>query len=79
MVYIFGLKQATKMGLILLHLPLTITFITINKSSGTDLCWLVQTLFQQTNHDGMLNLYYIANKRLQLMFYVLHGLEKKVS
>ena len=30
MAYIFGLKQATKMGLSLLHSPLTVTFIRVN-------------------------------------------------
>ena len=64
MAYIFGLKQATKMGLSLLHSPLTATSIMVNKSSGTGLCWLIQTLFQQSNHDGVLNFYRIANKRL---------------
>ena len=43
MAYIFGLKQATKMGLNLLHSPLTATSITVNKSSGTGQCWLIQT------------------------------------
>jgi len=55
MAYIFGLKQATKMGFSLLHSPLTATSITVNKSSGTGLCRLIQTLFQQRNHDGVLN------------------------
>ena len=64
MAHIFGLKQATKMGLSLLHSPLTAISITVNKSSGTGLCWLVQTLFQQSNHDGMSNFYRIVNKRL---------------
>ena len=64
MAYIFGLKQATKMRLSLLHSPLTTTSIRVNKSSGTGLCWLIQTLFQQSNHDGVLNFYRIANERL---------------
>ena len=64
MAYIFGLKPATKMRLSLLHSPLTATSITVNKSYGTGLCWLIQTLFQQNNHDGVLNFYCIANKRL---------------
>ena len=64
MAYIFGLKQATKMGLSLLHSPLTATSIAVNKSSGTSLCWLIQTLFQQSNHNSGLNFYCIANKRL---------------
>ena len=55
MAYIFGLKQATKMGLSLLHSPLTALSIRVNKSSCTSLCWLIQTLFKQNNHDGMLN------------------------
>ena len=55
MAYIFILKQATKMGFSLLHSPLTAT---------SSLCWVIQTLFQQSNHNGMLNLYRIANKRL---------------
>jgi len=38
MAYIFGLKQATKMGLSLLHSPLIATSIMVNKSSGTGLC-----------------------------------------
>ena len=46
MAYIFGLKQATKMGLSLLHSPLTATSIRVNKSSGTGPRWLIQTLFQ---------------------------------
>ena len=71
--------QATKMGLSLLHSPLTATSITVNKSSGTSLCWLMQSLFQQSNHDGELNFYCIANKHLQLTFYVLHGPETKIS
>ena len=49
MVYIFELKQATKMGLSLLHSPLTATSIRVNKFSCTGLCWLTQTLFQQSN------------------------------
>jgi len=64
MAYIFELKQATKMGLDLLHSPLTATSSRVNKFSCTGLCWLIQTLFQHSNHDGMLNLYRIANKRL---------------
>jgi len=64
MAYIFGLKQATKIGLSLLHSPSTAASITVNKSSGTGLCWLIQTLFQQSNHDGVVNFYHIANKRL---------------
>ena len=64
MAYIFGLKQATKMGLSLLYSPLTATSIRVNKFSGTGLCWLIQTLFQQSNHDGMLNFYRIENKDL---------------
>ena len=64
MAYIFGQKQATKMGLSLLHSPLTATSIRANKSSATGLCWLIQTLFQQINHDGMLNFYRIENKCL---------------
>jgi len=64
MAYIFGLKQAMKMGLSLLHSPLTATSIRVNKFSGIGLCWLIQTLFQQNNHDGVLNFYRIANKRL---------------
>ena len=64
MAYIFGLKQATKMGQSLLHSPLTATSIMVNKFSGTGQCWLIQTSFQQSNHDGMLNFYRIANKRL---------------
>ena len=64
MAYIFGLKQATKMELSLLHSPLTATSIMVNKSSGTSLCWLIKTLLQQSNHDGILNFYQIANKRL---------------
>ena len=64
MAYISGLKQATKMGLSLLHSPLTATSIRVNKSSGTGLCWLIQSLFQQNNHDGVPNFYRIANKRL---------------
>jgi len=63
-VYVCGLKQATKMGLSLLHSPLTATSIWVNKSFGTGLCWLIQTLFQQNNHDGVLNFYRIANKHL---------------
>ena len=35
MAYIFGLKQVTKMGLSLLHLPLTATSIRVNKSGDT--------------------------------------------
>ena len=68
MAYIFGLKQAMKMGLSLLHSPLTTTSIRVNRSSGTSLCWLIQTLFQQKDHDDMLNFYRIANKLL----YVTH-------
>ena len=49
MAYIFGLKQANKMGLSLLHSPLTATSIRAFKSSGTGLCWLMQTLFQLTD------------------------------
>jgi len=49
MAYIFGLKQATKLVLSLLHSPLTTTSIRVNKSSCTGLCWLIQTLFQQVN------------------------------
>jgi len=64
MTYICGLKQATKMGLSLLHSPLTATSVRVKKTSGTGLCWLIQTLFQQSNHDGVLNFYRIANKRL---------------
>ena len=64
MAYIFGLKQAIKMVLSLLHSPLTATSIRVNKSSFTGLCWLIQTLFQQSNHDDTLNFYHIANKRL---------------
>ena len=56
MAYIFGLKQATKMGLSLLHSPLTATSITVKKSSGTGRCWLIQTLFQLSNHDCVSNL-----------------------
>jgi len=47
MAYIFGLKQATKMGLNLLRSPLTATSIRVNKFSSTSPCWLIQTLFQQ--------------------------------
>ena len=61
MAYTFELKQATKMGLSLLHSPLTAISIRVNKS---DLCWLLQTLFQQSNHDGTLNLYGILNKHM---------------
>jgi len=50
MAYIFGLKQATKMELSLLYSQLTATYIRVNKFSGTGLCWLIQTLFQQINH-----------------------------
>ena len=50
MAYIFGQKQTAKMGLSLLHSPLNIR---ANKSSCTGLCWLMQTLFHQSNHDGM--------------------------
>ena len=64
MAYIFGLIQATKMGLSLLHSPLTVTSITVNKASGTGVGWLIQALFQQSNHDGVLNFYRIANKHL---------------
>ena len=64
MAYIFGLKQATKMGLNLLHSPLTAIPIRVNKFSCTGLCWLIQTLFQQSNHDGVLNFYRITNKCL---------------
>ena len=64
MAYIFGLKQGTKMGLSLLHSPLTATSITVNKPSGPGLCWLIQTLFQQSNHDCVLNFYRITNKHL---------------
>ena len=64
MAYIFGLKQAMKMGLSLLHSPLTATSIRLNKSTGAGLCWLIQTLFQQNNHDDVLNFYRIANKCL---------------
>ena len=64
MAYISGLKQATKMELSLLHSPLTATSITVNKSSGIGLCWLIQTLFQQSNHNGVLNFYRIANMHL---------------
>ena len=64
MAYICELKQATKMGLGLLHSPLTATSIRVNKSSGTGLYLLIQTLFQQNNHDGGLNFYRIANKHL---------------
>ena len=76
MAYIFGLKPATKMGLSLLHSLLTATSIRVNKSSCTGLCRVIQTLFQQSNHEGTLNFYRIANKRL---FYLLHGLETKIS
>jgi len=62
MAYIYGVKQATKMGLCLLQSSSTATSITVNKSPGTGLYWLMQTLFQQSNHDGMLNLYRITNK-----------------
>jgi len=55
MAYIFGMKQATKMRLSLLHSALTATSFKVNKSSGTSLCWLIQTPFPQSNHDGMLN------------------------
>jgi len=64
MAYIFELKQAKKMGLSLLHSPLTATSITVNKSSDTGLYWLIQKLFQQSNYNGMLNFYHITNKRL---------------
>ena len=64
MAYIFGLKQATKMGLNLLHLPLTATSIRENQYSCTGLCLLIQTLFQQSNHNGMLNFHRIMNKCL---------------
>ena len=64
MAYIFGLKQATKMGLSLLYPPLTATSITVNKPSGTGLRWLIKTLFQQINHYGVLNFYLITNKCL---------------
>ena len=47
MAYICGPKQAMKMELSLLHSPLTATSIKANKSTGTGLCWLIQTLFQQ--------------------------------
>ena len=45
MVYIFGQKQAAKMGLSLLYSPLTATSIKVNKSFGVSLCWPMQTLF----------------------------------
>ena len=61
MAYILVLEQATKMGLSLLQSPLTATSIIVHKSFGTSLCWLIQTLFQQSNHDGVLNFYRIAN------------------
>ena len=64
MAYICGLKQAMKLGHSLLHSPLTATSITVNKSSGTHLCWLIQTLFQQSTYDGVLNFYRITNKCL---------------
>jgi len=64
MAYIFGQKQAMKMGLSSLYSTLTATSIRVNKSSFTGLCWLIQTLSQQKNHDGVLNFYRIANKRL---------------
>ena len=81
MAYIFGLKQATKMGLSLLHSPLTATSIMVNMSSGSSLCWLIQTLFQQNNYVGVLNFYRITNtcKHLQLTFHVLHRPETKIS
>ena len=47
MAYICRLNQATRMGLSLLHSLLTATTIWVNKSSGTGMCWLIQTLFQQ--------------------------------
>ena len=55
MAYIFGLNKATKMGLSLLHPPSTATSIRVNKSC-TSLCWLIQTLIQQSNHDSVLNI-----------------------
>ena len=64
MAYIFGLKEAMKMGLSLVHLPLTAISITVNKSSGTCLCWLIQTLLQQGNQDGMVYFYHLGNKCL---------------
>ena len=64
MAYTFGLKQATKIVLSLLHSPLNATSITVNKSSGAGLCWLIQILFQQSNCDGMLNFDGIKNKHL---------------
>jgi len=64
MAYICGLKQAKKMRLSLLHSPLTATSIRVNKSTGTSLCWLIQTLCQQNNYNDVLNFYRIANKRL---------------
>ena len=70
MAFIFGLKQAIKMGLSLLHSPLTATSITVNKSSCTGLCSLIQTLFQQSNRDGVLNFYHVANERLYFMLHV---------
>jgi len=79
MAYIFGLKRATKMGLNLLHSPITATSITVNKSSGTSLCYQIKALFQQSNHDGVLNFYRITNKHLELTFYLLHGPETKIS
>ena len=78
MAYIFGLKQAMKM-VSLLYSPLTATSIRVNKSSCTSLCWLMQTLFQQSNHDGVLNFYRIANKCLYLTLYLLHGPKTKIS
>ena len=48
----------------LLHSPLTATSIRVNKSSCTSLCWLMKTLFQQSNHDGMQNFYPITIKHL---------------
>jgi len=52
MAYIFGLKQAMKMRLSLLHSLLTATSTWVNKSSCTVLCWLIQTLFQQSYHNA---------------------------
>ena len=41
--------ETVKMGLSLLHSPLTATSI---KFTSTGPCWLIQTLFQQRNHYG---------------------------
>ena len=41
MAYIFGLKQATMMGLSLLHSPLTATSDKVDNSSGINLRWLI--------------------------------------